>query len=132
MAKQLTLDAKNVENTHPSDADGYIRLPGPCGSTHLMPIDDYMAKEFHQKRKLPNVLRFFKCHRCERVVDREKELMMQYSGGSQTLGLQRPFHSYCWDCYCIESKEGRGLGCLTGREFASVATTVINDRRELV
>ena len=113
----------------PPDAEGYVRLPGPCGSTHLMPIEDYMAKNFHHKRKLPDVLRFFKCHRCERVVDRDKELMMQYSGGNQTLGLQRPFRSFCLDCYCIVSKEGRGLGGLTGREFASVASEIMNDRR---
>ena len=105
---------------HPSDAEGYIRLPGPCGSTHLMQTDG--------KRKLPDVVRFFKCHRCERVVDREKELMMQYSGGNQCYGLQRPFHSFCLDCYCIVSKEGRGLGGLTGREFASVASAIMNDR----
>jgi len=136
MVNQTTLDKRRgvgIEEggAHPHDAEGYVRLPGPCGSTHLMPIEDYMAKEVHRKRKLPNVLRYCKCYRCERVVDREKELMMQYSGGNQTLGLQRPFHSYCWDCYCILSKGGNGLGGISGREFAIVASEIVNDRRRL-
>lgn len=128
MAKQTTLDKRRgarIEEgggTHLHDAEGYIRLPGPCGSTHLMPVNPV---DFSKEQ---DCIRYFKCYRCERKVDRAKERMMQYSGGNQTLGLQRPFHSYCWDCYCIESREGRGLGGITGREFASVASKLMNKR----
>jgi hypothetical protein len=121
MGKRLTLEGEGSIRVR--DAEGYVRLPGPCGSTHLQPVEpvDY-SKEI-------DAIRFFNCYKCHRKVDRAKELMMQYSGGNQTLGLQRPFHSYCWDCYCIESKEGRGLDGITGREFASVVSEVMNDRR---
>jgi len=67
--------------------------------------------------------RYFKCYRCHRKVDRTKELMMQFSGGNQTLGLANTSRDYCWDCYFIVKREVEGrLSGLTGREFAFCVT----------
>ena len=70
---------------------------------------------------------YFKCHQCHRIVDRHREPMMQFSGGTQCIGLQPSFRSYCIDCWIIVSRDsGNHIGGLSGREFASVVTERMN------
>ena len=70
----------------------------------------------------------FKCYRCHKTFDRAKTFMMQFSGGNQCYGLQRPFHTYCFNCWLIVSKENKNrLGGVTGREFASVVSELMNE-----
>ena len=71
--------------------------------------------------------RHFKCHKCHRIVDRNREPMMQFSGGTQCYGLQPSFYSYCLDCWIIVSNENvNRIGGISGREFASVVTERMN------
>lgn len=92
-------------------------------------IDDQRESEEEEKAKLNDPRRYFKCYRCQRKVDRAKEFMMQFSGGNQTLGLANILRDFCWDCYWVVKREAEGrVSGLTGREFASVATELMNER----
>ena len=94
-------------------------------------IKDQIEEEREDKRfnSKDDPTRYFKCYRCHRKVDREKEFMMQFSGGNQTLGLANTLRDYCWNCYWVVKQEAEGhLGRLTGREFASVVSEWVNER----
>ena len=94
-------------------------------------IEDQLEEEQEDKRfnSRDDPTKYFKCYRCHRKVDRTKELMMQFSGGNQTFGLANILRDYCWDCYFIVKREAEGrLSGLTGREFASVASELMNER----
>ena len=95
-------------------------------------IEDQLEEELEDKRFNGNndPARYFKCYRCHRKVDREKEFMMQFSGGNQTLGLANTLRDYCWNCYWIVKQEAEGrLSGLTGREFAVCVTEIKNTER---
>ena len=72
---------------------------------------------------------YFKCYRCHETFDRAKEVMMHFSGGNQCYGLQRPIHTYCFNCWLVVSRENvNPIGGLTGREFANVASELMNEK----
>jgi len=91
-------------------------------------IEDHIESEKEDKRFGNNdPTRYFKCYRCHRKLDRTKELMMQFSGGNQTLGLANTSRDYCWNCYFVVKREAEGrLSGLTGREFAFCVMEIKN------
>ena len=94
-------------------------------------ITDQLEEEQEDKRfGKDDPTQYFKCYRCHRKVDRAKELMMQFSGGNQTLGLANILRDYCWSCYFVVKRENGGrLSSLTGREFAFVVTELKNQQQ---
>lgn len=92
-------------------------------------IEDQIEENKSDNSDTKDPTRYFKCYRCHRRVDRTKEFMMSFSGGNQTFGLANILRDYCWECYFIVKQEAEGrLSGLTGREFASVASELMNER----